>query len=219
MAWATAIIARCFPRRAASQRKSGARYVPLVGVALWANGTSPVRSARFPWRVVPERRFPALASWPGATPAYAARRAAVPKRRISVPISATSMSAPRRSTPGMVSRRVIAWSKGKGAAASMCGARPTAGHEAARQEYVCHADAEAAAKLRALQSAYHWVEVGVEERPTYGPGRPSSKQPRVVKALRYGLQITLHARAEVIARKRQETGCFVLLSGVSANPL
>jgi transposase len=87
--------------------------------------------------------------------------------------------------------------------------------EAARQEYFCHADAEAAAaKLRALQSAYHWVEVGVEERPTYGPGRPSRKQPRVVKARRYGLQVTLHERSEVIACKRQETGCFVLLTNV-----
>jgi transposase len=88
-------------------------------------------------------------------------------------------------------------------------------HEAARQEYFCQADAEAAAgKLRALQSAYHWVEVGIKERPTYGPGRPSSKQPRVVKALRYGLQVTLHERSEVIARKTQETGCFVLLTNV-----
>ena len=48
--------------------------------------------------------------------------------------------------------------------------------EAAQQEYFCHADAEAAAaKLRALQSAYHEVEVGVEERPKYGPGRPSQQ--------------------------------------------
>ena len=87
--------------------------------------------------------------------------------------------------------------------------------EAARQEYFCQADAEAAAgKLRALQSAYHWVEVGIEERPTYGPGRPRSKQPRVVKALCYGLQVTLHERSEVIARKTQETGCFVLLTNV-----
>jgi transposase len=87
--------------------------------------------------------------------------------------------------------------------------------EAARQEYFCHADAEAAAaKLRALQSAYHWVEVGVKERPTYGPGRPSSKRPRVVKALRYGLQVALHERSESIARKTQETGCFVLLTNV-----
>ena len=86
---------------------------------------------------------------------------------------------------------------------------------AARQEYCCHADAEAAAaKLRALQSAYHGVEVAVQERPRSGPGRPSSTRPRVVKALRYGLQVTLHERAEVIARKTQETGCFVLLTNV-----
>jgi transposase len=88
-------------------------------------------------------------------------------------------------------------------------------HAAVRQEYFCQADAEAAAaKLRALQSAYHWVEVEVKERPTYGPGRPSSQQPRVVKALRYSLQVTLHEQSESIARKRQETGCFVLLTNV-----
>jgi transposase len=87
--------------------------------------------------------------------------------------------------------------------------------EAARQEYFCHADAEAAAaKLRALPSAYHWLDVAVQERPKYGPGRPRQKQPRVVKALRYGLQVTLHERAEVIARKTQEMGCFVLLTNV-----
>jgi hypothetical protein len=57
--------------------------------------------------------------------------------------------------------------------------------EAAPQEYGCRADAEAAAtKGRALQSAYHQVEVVVEEPPQYGPGRPSLKPPRVVKALR-----------------------------------
>ena len=87
--------------------------------------------------------------------------------------------------------------------------------EAARQEYYCDADAEAAAaKLRALPSAYHWVDVEVQERPKYRPGRPSSTRPRMVKALRYGLQVTLHERAEVIARKRQEAGCFVLLTNV-----
>jgi transposase len=86
---------------------------------------------------------------------------------------------------------------------------------AAKQEYFCRADAEAAAEqLRALQSAYHRVEVVIEERPQYGPGRPSQKQPRVVKALRYGLQVTLHERAEVVARKQQEAGCFVLLTNV-----
>ena len=87
--------------------------------------------------------------------------------------------------------------------------------EAARQEYACRADAEAAAaKLRALPSAYHGVDVDVEERPQSGPGRPSATRPRAVKALRYGLQVTLHERAEVMARKHQEAGCFVLLTNV-----
>jgi hypothetical protein len=87
--------------------------------------------------------------------------------------------------------------------------------EAAHQEYCCRADAEAAAaKLRAHQSAYHRVEVMVEEPPKAGPGRPSQTQPRVGKAVRYGLKATLHERAEVIARKVQELGCFVLLTNV-----
>src|SRR5262245_3844898 len=88
-------------------------------------------------------------------------------------------------------------------------------HAAATQEYFCRADAEAAAEqLRALPSAYHRVEVMVEERPQYGPGRPSPKHPRVIKALRYGLQVTLHERAEVIAHMQQEAGCVVLLTNV-----
>lgn len=88
--------------------------------------------------------------------------------------------------------------------------------EVAQQEYACLADAEAAAaKLRTVQSAYHRLEAMVEEHPKYGPGRPSSKRPRVVKALRYGLQVTVHERSEMIARKTQETGCFVLLTNVS----
>src|SRR5215468_2730459 len=87
--------------------------------------------------------------------------------------------------------------------------------EVTQQEYFCRADAEvAAAQLRAQQSAYHRVEVMVEERPKYGPGRPSQTQPRVVKALRYGLQVTLRERTEVLARKTQETGGVVRLTKV-----
>src|SRR5262249_494654 len=87
--------------------------------------------------------------------------------------------------------------------------------EATRQEYCCRADAEAAAeKVRALQSSYHYVEVVIEERPTYGPGRPSAHKPRTVKAWRYTLKGTLHERSESIARRVQEAGCFVLLNNV-----
>jgi hypothetical protein len=54
----------------------------------------------------------------------------------------------------------------------------------------------------------------VEERPTDGPGRPRATPPRLVKALRDRLQGTLPARAEVIARKRHETGGCVRLTTV-----
>ena len=58
------------------------------------------------------------------------------------------------------------------------------------------------------------MEVRVEAHPQSGPGRPSQQQPRVSKALRYGVQVTLRERAEVIARRPQETGCVVLLTQV-----
>ena len=50
--------------------------------------------------------------------------------------------------------------------------------------------------------------------PDVWPWAAALKQPRVVKALCYGLQVTLHERSEVIARKTQGTGCFVLLTNV-----
>jgi hypothetical protein len=53
---------------------------------------------------------------------------------------------------------------------------------AAKQEYCCRAEAEPAAEpLRALQSAYHRVEGVSEERPQYGPGRPSPSTPACSK--------------------------------------
>jgi hypothetical protein len=82
------------------------------------------------------------------------------------------------------------------------------GRAAAQQAYCGRADAAAAAEpRRGLQSAYHRVEVGVEERPPSGPGRPSPTPPRVLKARRYGLQGPRHERDEGIAHKRQAPGC------------
>jgi hypothetical protein len=54
----------------------------------------------------------------------------------------------------------------------------------------------------------------VEERPQYGQGRPSMRKPRAVKAIRDGLKPVLTARADRIATKRQEAGCFVLRTTV-----
>jgi transposase len=87
--------------------------------------------------------------------------------------------------------------------------------QATQPTYFCREDAaHAADELRAQGSAYHRLDVAVEERPRYGPGRPSTSKPREIKALHYGLQVSLHERSEVMAQKAQEAGCFVLLTNV-----
>jgi len=91
----------------------------------------------------------------------------------------------------------------------------TAARTAEQQAYFCRADAEAAAaQLRALPTAYHRMDVSVEERPLYGRGRPSAHKPRTINAMRYRLKPTIRTQAERIARLEEEAGCFVLLTNV-----
>lgn len=87
--------------------------------------------------------------------------------------------------------------------------------QATKPTYFCREDAaQAAAALRAQGSPSHRLEVEVEERPRYGPGRPSAHKPREVKALHYGLKVSVYERPEVMAHKAQEAGCFVLVTNV-----
>ena len=91
----------------------------------------------------------------------------------------------------------------------------TTAKEATKPTDFCHGDAlPAAAELRTVCSAYHGLEVDVEERPQYGPGRPRVTKPRAVKALHYGLNVRLDERPEGMAHKLQEAGCFVRVSPV-----
>src|SRR2546426_5923014 len=91
----------------------------------------------------------------------------------------------------------------------------TAARTAEQQEYFCHADSDAAAaKLCAVHTAYHRVDVTVEERPVYGRGRPSTQKPRPIKAMRYRLKTSISTQTEPIARMEEEAGCFVLLTNV-----
>ena len=91
----------------------------------------------------------------------------------------------------------------------------TAARAAEQQEYFCRADADAAAaRLRAVSAAYHWLEVTVEERLVYGPGRPSAHKPRPITARRYRLKTAISPQTERMARMEEEAGCFVLLTNV-----
>lgn len=89
MEWATAMIARLSPRRAARRWYWALRYVSLVRTAPRAACTNAERSQRLPRVVRPLLRLPALMLLPGLTPAHEARWAAVGKRVISKPYGDT----------------------------------------------------------------------------------------------------------------------------------
>ena len=65
-----------------------------------------------------------------------------------------------------------------------------------------------------MPTAYHLVDVTVEERPGYGRGRPSPQKPRPVKAIRSRLKTTIRTQTEHIVRREEEAGCFVLRTNV-----
>jgi len=90
--------------------------------------------------------------------------------------------------------------------------------EAEQQTFSCRPDAEAAAAQgRTLSTAYHLLDVWVEERPRFGPGRPKKGTPRVPVAIDYVLRTRIAEQHEAIAKRRQMAGCFVLLSNVPAD--
>jgi transposase len=90
--------------------------------------------------------------------------------------------------------------------------------EAEKQTFFCRPDAEAAAAQgRTLRTAYHLLEVWVEERPRFSPGRPKKGTPRLPVAIDYVLRTRIAEQQEAMAKRQQMAGCFVLLSNVPAD--
>jgi transposase len=65
--------------------------------------------------------------------------------------------------------------------------------------------------------AYHLLEVSVEERSRFAPGRPKKGTLRLPVAIDYVLRPCITEQPEAIAKRRQMAGCFVLLSNVPAD--
>jgi transposase len=85
----------------------------------------------------------------------------------------------------------------------------------AKKTFFCRADAEAAAaEVRAYRSAFHQMNVRIEERPRYGRGRPKKNVPKTPIAIDYVLDIEILEQHEALAKRRLLAGCFVLLSNV-----
>ncbi len=85
----------------------------------------------------------------------------------------------------------------------------------AKQEFYCRADAEAAAsRLQQSETELHSVSVTVEEKIIYARGRPPKNGTRKVASVRYILNSHAEEKTEEIEIKRDEAGCFVLLTNV-----
>ena len=86
-----------------------------------------------------------------------------------------------------------------------------------KREYFCSADAEVtASKLRETHNDLHRIEALVIKKVRYGRGRPPKNRPKKVAAVRYVIEAQAVEKIESIQRKRDEAGCFVLLSNVAS---
>ncbi len=84
-----------------------------------------------------------------------------------------------------------------------------------KQEFYCRADAEAAAsRLQESETELHGVSVTVEEKVNYARGRPPKNGIRKVASVRYILKAQAEEKTEEIEKKRDQAGCFVLLTNV-----
>ena len=87
--------------------------------------------------------------------------------------------------------------------------------EETKREYFCVADAQAAAsRLRQSGTQLHRIETSLTEKVRYARGRPRKNAPRKIASVRYLVDASVVENTDQIERKRQEAGCFVLLTNV-----
>jgi len=84
-------------------------------------------------------------------------------------------------------------------------------------KYYCLADAQQAAQgLEKHQGEYHRIRTEIKELISYARGRPAKGKPRKIQQIRYEVQtVAIEENAEAVAKKREEAGCFVLLSNIA----
>jgi len=84
-----------------------------------------------------------------------------------------------------------------------------------RLEFFCRPDAEAAAsRLQQCDTELHRITVDVEEKISYGRGRPPKNGKRKVSRIRYILKASIEEKSEQVKQRQEESGCFVLLTNV-----
>ena len=84
-----------------------------------------------------------------------------------------------------------------------------------KQDFYCRADAEVAANnLCKKETELHSITASVEENKYYGRGRPPKNGERKVVNIRFTIIAHIEEKTDRITQKRNEAGCFVLLTNV-----
>lgn len=79
--------------------------------------------------------------------------------------------------------------------------------------FYCEADAVSHVdRLKALPSPYYRVDGQITETPVYARGRPSKSEPRKIMKQHWRIKAVILEKLEAVAKKREEAGCFVLLT-------
>ena len=85
--------------------------------------------------------------------------------------------------------------------------------------YHCREDAEAAAqRVEKVTSAYYSIKAHVTEEICYGPGRPPKNGVRKIKSRRYKIKTVIREKEDELLKKREEAGCFVMLTNIPKAP-
>ena len=81
--------------------------------------------------------------------------------------------------------------------------------------YACLADAQMAAEhLSGKATDYHSIEVSIENTICYAKGRPPKNGERNIDSINFSLKATLTENKINIGIKKEEAGCFILLTNV-----
>ena len=79
--------------------------------------------------------------------------------------------------------------------------------------FYCEADAIGQLeRLKALPSPYYQVDGQVHEVPVYARGRPPKSGPKKVAQRQWQIKTMILEKPDALAQKREEAGCFVLLT-------
>jgi len=85
-----------------------------------------------------------------------------------------------------------------------------------KREYFCRSDAEVTASnlMETHTNELHQIEISVTDKVHYKRGRPRKNKTKKIASVRYLLNARIVEKSKEIQKKRDEAGCFVLLSNV-----